>query len=95
MSKVSECSFKISNLNKIICVFYIIQSFLMDDSNGNGLFAKKISSTNGASSIQLPSSMSSDDLSQSLSEYTDADESISAPTEFLAEVSQSYLNVIY
>lgn len=95
MSKVSECSFKISNLNKIICVFYFIQSFLMDDSNGNGLFAKKISSTNGASSIQLPSSMSSDDLSQSLSEYTDADESISAPTEFLAEVSQSHLNVIY
>ncbi|KAH8383632.1 hypothetical protein KR009_009722, partial [Drosophila setifemur] len=33
----------------------------------------------------LPTSASSEDLSQSLSEYTDADESISAPTEFLAE----------
>lgn len=36
--------------------------------------------------VQLPNSVSNEDLSQSLSEYTDADESISAPTEFLAEV---------
>ncbi|KAM7364348.1 uncharacterized protein ACRADG_000881 isoform 1-T8 [Cochliomyia hominivorax] len=35
--------------------------------------------------VQLPNSVSNEDLSQSLSEYTDADESISAPTEFLAE----------
>lgn len=35
-------------------------------------------------------SLSNEDLSQSLSEYTDADESMSAPTEFLAEVI--YLN---
>lgn len=39
-----------------------------------------------ASASGLPTSASSEDLSQSLSEYTDADESISAPTEFLAEV---------
>lgn len=61
----------------------------MDDSNGNGFFAiktQKASSNNGGNNILLPTSMSSDDLSQSLSEYTDADESISAPTEFLAEV---------
>ncbi|EDV41562.1 uncharacterized protein Dana_GF17446, isoform C [Drosophila ananassae] len=38
-----------------------------------------------ASVSGLPTSASSEDLSQSLSEYTDADESISAPTEFLAE----------
>ncbi|XP_017046886.1 serine-aspartate repeat-containing protein F [Drosophila ficusphila] len=38
-----------------------------------------------ASASGLPTSASSEDLSQSLSEYTDADESISAPTEFLAE----------
>lgn len=64
----------------------------MDESNGNGLFSiisSKTSPSNGGSSIQLPTSMSNDDLSQSLSEYTDADESISAPTEFLAEVSNS------
>lgn len=63
----------------------------MDESNGNGLFSNITSKTspinNGGSGIQLPTSMSNDDLSQSLSEYTDADESISAPTEFLAEVS--------
>ncbi|XP_036323211.1 probable serine/threonine-protein kinase DDB_G0267686 [Rhagoletis pomonella] len=37
------------------------------------------------SAATLPTSVSNEDLSQSLSEYTDADESISAPTEFLAE----------
>ncbi|XP_011182598.2 probable serine/threonine-protein kinase ifkA isoform X1 [Zeugodacus cucurbitae] len=39
----------------------------------------------GLTSATLPTSVSNEDLSQSLSEYTDADESISAPTEFLAE----------
>ncbi|CAD6993224.1 unnamed protein product [Ceratitis capitata] len=39
----------------------------------------------GITSATLPTSVSNEDLSQSLSEYTDADESISAPTEFLAE----------
>ncbi|XP_037949985.1 clumping factor A [Teleopsis dalmanni] len=38
-----------------------------------------------SNSATLPTSVSNEDLSQSLSEYTDADESISAPTEFLAE----------
>lgn len=45
-----------------------------------------------AAAATLPTSASSEDLSQSLSEYTDADESISAPTEFLAEVSEMYSN---
>ncbi|XP_067619176.1 dentin sialophosphoprotein [Eurosta solidaginis] len=40
---------------------------------------------NGIAAATLPTSVSNEDLSQSLSEYTDADESISAPTEFLAE----------
>lgn len=40
----------------------------------------------GASETLIIQSPSNDDLSQSLSEYTDADESISAPTELLAEV---------
>lgn len=44
-----------------------------------------------ASVSGLPTSASSEDLSQSLSEYTDADESISAPTEFLAEVGKHFL----
>lgn len=56
--------------------------------------ANNISIMNGAAAVAaaaaaaatLPASASSEDLSQSLSEYTDADESISAPTEFLAEV---------
>lgn len=38
-----------------------------------------------ASETLIIQSPSNDDLSQSLSEYTDADESISAPTELLAE----------
>lgn len=58
--------------------------------------ANNISIMNGAAAVAaaaaaaatLPASASSEDLSQSLSEYTDADESISAPTEFLAEVSE-------
>lgn len=37
----------------------------------------------GSGSLLKPTSSSTEDLS----EYTDADESISAPTEFLAEVS--------
>lgn len=54
--------------------------------------ANNINIMNGAAAVAaaaattLPTSASSEDLSQSLSEYTDADESISAPTEFLAEV---------
>ncbi|XP_064550739.1 germ cell nuclear acidic protein [Drosophila montana] len=54
--------------------------------------ANNINIMNGAAAVAaaaaaatLPTSASSEDLSQSLSEYTDADESISAPTEFLAE----------
>lgn len=39
---------------------------------------------NGNVSLLKPTSSSNEDLS----EYTDADESISAPTEFLAEVKQ-------
>lgn len=54
--------------------------------------ANNINIMNGAAAVAaaaaaatLPTSASSEDLSQSLSEYTDADESMSAPTEFLAE----------
>ncbi|XP_058988154.1 myb-like protein AA [Musca domestica] len=46
---------------------------------------------NGVIPPQLPTSLSNEDLSQSLSEYTDADESISAPTEFLAEFLSSVM----
>lgn len=57
---------------------------MIEESNGNGLLAGMSSGGNNPS---LVSSQSIDDLSQSLSisEYTDADESMSAPTEFLAE----------
>lgn len=57
------------------------QTIIIDESNGNGLL-NVLPSTNNA----LVPSHSNEDLSQSLSEYTDADESMSAPTEFLAEV---------
>lgn len=48
--------------------------------------AAAVAAVAAAAATTLPTSASSEDLSQSLSEYTDADESISAPTEFLAEV---------
>lgn len=60
-------------------------SLFLDESNGNGLFAQKTQGTNLNINSTLPTSTSNEDLSQSLSEYTDADESMSAPTEFLAE----------
>lgn len=63
----------------------------MDDTNGNGLLLVRPSSNSSA----LLSSLSTEDLSQSLSEYTDADESMSAPTEFLAEVSLKIIIVFY
>lgn len=53
---------------------------MIEESNGNNLL-----NVNNA----LVASPSNDDLSSqslSISEYTDADESMSAPTEFLAEV---------
>lgn len=63
---------------------------MIEESNGNNLVIGK--STNS----ELVASPSTDDLSQSLSisEYTDADESMSAPTEFLAEVCLALLNRI-
>lgn len=60
-------------------------SLFLDESNGNGLFAGKTQGTTLNINNSLPTSTSNEDLSQSLSEYTDADESMSAPTEFLAE----------
>ncbi|XP_055907426.1 serine-aspartate repeat-containing protein C [Eupeodes corollae] len=60
-------------------------SLFLDESNGNGVFATKAQATNLNITNTLPTSTSNEDLSQSLSEYTDADESMSAPTEFLAE----------
>lgn len=59
---------------------------MIEEPNGNNSVNVKLSS---GSSLPIASSPSNDDLSQSLSvsEYTDADESMSAPTEYLAEVS--------
>uniref|UniRef100_A0A182M100 Uncharacterized protein n=1 Tax=Anopheles culicifacies TaxID=139723 RepID=A0A182M100_9DIPT len=72
---------------------------LLDDTNGNtvninnqpgaeaavdGCIGGGIAPTT-VNSVTMLHSPSNDDLSQSLSEYTDADESISAPTELLAE----------
>lgn len=58
---------------------------MIEEPNGNSTVNVKLSSS---SVIPIASSTSNDDLSQSLSasEYTDADESMSAPTEYLAEV---------
>lgn len=55
----------------------MLQTITIEESNGN----LAVGGTNNS----LTSSVSNEDLS--LSEYTDADESMSAPTEFLAEVS--------
>lgn len=57
---------------------------MIEEPNGNGVINPKRPITTTTS--PLPGSQSNDDLSLSLSEYTDADESMSAPTEFLAEV---------
>uniref|UniRef100_A0A182TWT8 Uncharacterized protein n=1 Tax=Anopheles melas TaxID=34690 RepID=A0A182TWT8_9DIPT len=73
---------------------------LLDDTNGNTVNINNQPGVEGAGdgctvgggmapttadSVAMLHSPSNDDLSQSLSEYTDADESISAPTELLAE----------
>uniref|UniRef100_A0A182PWD0 Uncharacterized protein n=1 Tax=Anopheles epiroticus TaxID=199890 RepID=A0A182PWD0_9DIPT len=74
---------------------------LLDDTNGNTVNINNQPAGEGAGdgcnvdgcgmvpttgeSVAMLHSLSNDDLSQSLSEYTDADESISAPTELLAE----------
>ncbi|XP_055532344.1 uncharacterized protein LOC129722691 isoform X2 [Wyeomyia smithii] len=71
----------------------------LDEANGNTLLASNTAAAASAGLIAVAEpiaaavdsdtliiqSPSNDDLSQSLSEYTDADESISAPTELLAE----------
>lgn len=58
---------------------------MIEEPNGNSMINMKLGTS---TSIPITSSTSNDDLSQSLSasEYTDADESMSAPTEYLAEV---------
>lgn len=58
---------------------------MIEEPNGNGVANMKLSPS---AAIPITSSPSNDDLSQSLStsEYTDADDSMSAPTEYLAEV---------
>lgn len=59
---------------------------MIEEPNGNNSVNIKLSAS---SVIPIALSTSNDDLSQSLSvsEYTDADESMSAPTEYLAEVN--------
>lgn len=83
-NKFQLCWFK----GYIFLVFFCFQATLLDDTNGNGiLIAHPTKTTTNTTVSTLLSSLSTEDLSQSLSEYTDADESMSAPTEFLAEVS--------
>lgn len=69
------------------------QIIMIDEPNGNDVISPRRTTTATTSAINtnaatasIPASYSNDDLSLSLSEYTDADESMSAPTEFLAEV---------
>lgn len=58
---------------------------MIEETNGNNTINVKVSPN---SVISIATSASNDDLSlESASEYTDADESMSAPTEYLAEVS--------
>lgn len=66
---------------------------MIDEPNGNNSVNVKLSTS---SVIPIATSTSNDDLSQSLSisEYTDADESMSAPTEYLAEVNFIIKNII-
>lgn len=70
----------------IFVLFYNFQYIMIEEPNGNGIVNMKLSPS---ATIPITSSPSNDDLSQSLStsEYTDADDSMSAPTEYLAEVS--------
>lgn len=82
-----------------------LQIIMIDEPNGNDVInprrsttaATASSSTNShvaaVATASIPTSYSNDDLSLSLSEYTDADESMSAPTEFLAEVQTFYCNI--
>lgn len=63
---------------------------MIEETNGNNTINVKVSPN---SVIPIASSASNDDLSlESASEYTDADESMSAPTEYLAEVSVQSTN---
>lgn len=71
-TKINLILFSLHMLQLIFAVF-MSAKIMIEESNGNG-------------NLLVAKSHSIDDLSQSLSEYTDAaDESMSAPTEFLAE----------
>lgn len=59
---------------------------MIEEQNGNNPINVKLSSS---TVVPIASSQSNDDLSLSTSEYTDADE-MSAPTEYLAEVSSKF-----
>ncbi|XP_058816510.1 uncharacterized protein LOC131679782 [Topomyia yanbarensis] len=69
----------------------IVNTAYLDEANGNTLLSNPVITPTvdhtvaGPTETLIIQSPSNDDLSQSLSEYTDADESISAPTELLAE----------
>lgn len=69
----------------LLLLFSPLQYIMIEEPNGNGIVNMKLSPS---ASIPITTSPSNDDLSQSLStsEYTDADDSMSAPTEYLAEV---------
>lgn len=63
---------------------------MIEEQNGNNPINVKLSSS---MVVPIASSQSNDDLSLSTSEYTDADE-MSAPTEYLAEVSEMFFVLI-
>lgn len=78
---IFDKSFSINFLDRC----YLLQVIMIEETNGNNTINVKVSPN---SVIPIVSSASNDDLSlESASEYTDADESMSAPTEYLAEVS--------
>lgn len=64
-------------------LLFVTQVIMIEEQNGNNPINVKLSSS---TVVPIASSQSNDDLSLSTSEYTDADE-MSAPTEYLAEVS--------
>lgn len=65
-------------------------NFYFIDSSFQNILITMNTEDNGNIGLLKPMSSSNEDLS----EYTDADESISAPTEFLAEVSISIYSIL-
>lgn len=64
----------------------VTKKTMSNEDNGNLCAGAGVGASNVAAGLLKPNSSSNEDLS----EYTDADESISAPTEVLAEVRTSH-----